>query len=31
MLLNNTDTNVCINKYINVYEILLLRKSYKKQ
>lgn len=30
MLLDNTDINVCINKYINVYEILLLRKSYKK-
>tara|TARA_Y100000768_G_C23780894_1_gene587929 strand:+ start:110 stop:724 length:615 start_codon:yes stop_codon:yes gene_type:complete len=30
MLLSNTDINVCINKYIHVYDILLLRKSYKK-
>lgn len=30
MLFDNTDINDCINKYINIYEILLLRKSYKK-
>ena len=30
MLFDNTDINDCISKYIDVYEILLLRKSYKK-
>tara|TARA_B100000575_G_scaffold218315_1_gene178870 strand:- start:694 stop:1281 length:588 start_codon:yes stop_codon:yes gene_type:complete len=30
MLLNNIDINVCINKYLNTFNILLLRKSYKK-
>ena len=29
MLFSNTDINVYINKYIYVYDILLLRKSYK--
>ena len=30
MLLNNIDINENINKYINISDILLLRKSYKK-